>query len=61
MPADLAAQCQDPGVKAGRDARRELARNRAALADCKKRHRDMVTFYGDVRQLHNGEEIGSLD
>lgn len=50
LPADLAALCKDPGVRAGRDARRELARNRAALADCKKRHRDTVQFYGDVRQ-----------
>ena len=49
LPADLAAGCADPGVRAGRSALTELARNRKALAECRRRHGDTVTFYDDLR------------
>lgn len=52
MPADLEALCEDPGVKAGRDARFEIAVQRKFLALCRQRHRDTVKFYKEVRRLY---------
>nr|WP_321457223.1 hypothetical protein [uncultured Cohaesibacter sp.] len=52
LPADLAMLCEDPGVKAGRDMRVELAIQRKFLALCRNRHRDTVAFYNQVRQLY---------
>lgn len=49
LPGDLAALCYDPGKRLGYDAKGELARNRAALLDCRKKHRDTVAFYNDQR------------
>ena len=49
LPGNLVAGCADPGVRAGRDARGELARNRQALATCARRHRDTVAFYDGIR------------
>jgi hypothetical protein len=51
LPADLAATCPDPGVKAGQDARAALARNRSAFKACRARHKDAVDFYTKVRRL----------
>ena len=50
MPADLRMRCGDPGVRAGKDTRIELARNRKALAACNHRHRDTVKFYDDTKR-----------
>jgi len=50
LPHDLAATCEDPGVRGGRSAITELARNRKALADCRQRHTDTVVFYDDLRE-----------
>lgn len=49
LPHDLAAECADPGVRGGKSATTEIARNRKALADCKARHRDTVGFYDGLR------------
>jgi hypothetical protein len=49
LPADLALACRDPGVRAGQPALGELARNRLALAECSRKHRDTVTFYEELR------------
>ena len=48
LPGDLATACRDPGVRAGKTMLGELARNRLALAECSKKHRDTVTFYGTL-------------
>lgn len=45
MHTSLTKRCYDPGVREGKDARVELARNRRALATCRKRHRDTVRTY----------------
>jgi len=50
MPYQLKAKCPDPGVRAGKDARVELARNRKALSTCSKRHQGTVKFYGRVKK-----------
>jgi hypothetical protein len=55
LPADLAAGCADPGVRAGRSALTERARNRQALAECRRRHGDTVTFYDDLRTRLGGQ------
>jgi hypothetical protein len=49
LPAHLGIACHDPGVAAGQPALAALARNRQALAECKRRHRDTVAFTRDVR------------
>jgi hypothetical protein len=49
LPAHLGIDCPDPGVKSGQPAVAALALNRQALATCKRRHRDTVSFYRDVR------------
>lgn len=55
LPADLAVGCYDPGVRAGRSALTELARNRQALAECRRRHGETVTFYDDLRAGLGGQ------
>lgn len=50
LPGELAADCRDPGVRAGRPVLVEFARNRVALAECRRVHRDTVTFYEDIRR-----------
>lgn len=55
LPADLATLCKDPGVRAGRDVRVELATQRKFLALCSNRHRDTVKFYNQVRALYEEE------
>jgi len=50
LPSDLRQACADPGVRAGHDVRAELARNRYALAACKRKHAGMIDFYDDVRE-----------
>lgn len=42
------AECTDPGV--GAEAIVALAENRVALADCARRHANVVRQYNDVRQ-----------
>jgi hypothetical protein len=49
LPAHLGIACHDPGVTAGQPALVAVARNRQALAECKRRHRDTVAFTRDVR------------
>jgi len=49
LPAHLRIACHDPGVSSGQPALAALARNRQALAECKRRHRDTVAFTRDVR------------
>lgn len=48
LPGNLASSCTDPGVRA-QPVQIELARNRQALATCKKRHRDLVRYYDRLR------------
>ena len=55
-PAELAQTCPDPGVRAGKPALSELARNRVALAQCRDRHERLVTFYGEVKRGRDGNE-----
>lgn len=50
LPADLAAPCIDPGVEVGKTLVGEFARNRQALADCKRRHARTVSFYTNLRK-----------
>ncbi len=50
MPANLSAPCRDPGVTAGRPVLSEFARSRQALAECKRKQRDTVAFYSDLRE-----------
>lgn len=50
LPGNLVTACADPGVRAGKSFGLELARNREALAVCSHKHRDTVTFYGDLRK-----------
>jgi hypothetical protein len=45
LPGDLAVVPRDPGVRAGRDARVELAVNRKALAECRDQYVDLKTHY----------------
>lgn len=55
-PADLTEACPDPGVRAGKPALSELARNRVALAKCRDRHGRLVTFYRDVKRGRDGND-----
>ena len=55
LPYDLAADCDDPGVRGGKSAITEIARNRKALAECKARHRDTVGFYDGLRAKMGAE------
>ena len=54
LPGSLATACRDPGVTAGRTALAELARQRQALAECRRKHRDTVAFYDDLRRRLGG-------
>lgn len=45
--------CHDPGVKDGAIAQSELATNRLALADCKRRHGRVVEQYQDAEERSN--------
>jgi hypothetical protein len=49
IPANLAVACRDPGVTAGRPVLSEFARNRQSLAECRRKHRDLVAYYNDLR------------
>lgn len=51
------AECDDPGV--GSEAISSLAQNRVALADCARRHANVVQQYNDVRG-RMGVEKGPL-
>lgn len=53
LSASLVAKCSDPGVRAGKPALTELARNRLALAECSHKHRDIVSFYQDLERRHH--------
>lgn len=55
LPGTLALDCHDPGVRADRPVLVEFAHNRLALADCRRRHRDTVSFYDDLRQGATGQ------
>lgn len=47
--ADLAVDCPDPGIRLGKQAKGELARNRA-WGQCERaKRRATVKFYNDVR------------
>lgn len=50
LPGGIATECRDPGVGAGRPVLSEFARNRQALAECRRKHRDTVRFYDGVRK-----------
>lgn len=50
------AGCYDPGVD--RDAFVAVGENRVALADCRRRHKNVVDQYNDVR-LNLGTGKGS--
>lgn len=49
LPANLSTPCRDPGVTAGRPVLSEFARSRQALAECRRKHRDLVAYYTDLR------------
>ncbi len=49
IPTNLSTRCADPGVRAGKDARLELARNRAWGKCERRRADDAVSFYNDQR------------
>ena len=54
LPSALAVTPPDPGVRAGRDARLELARSRAALAQCRGQYEDFKGFYERLRKPVKG-------
>ncbi len=54
LPASLSQPCADPGVRVGRTVEGEFARNRQALAACKRKQRDTVTFYNNARSRLGG-------
>lgn len=47
MPATTASPCVDPGVDS--DAYVALTDARVALAACRRKHKDAVAFYQDVK------------
>lgn len=49
IPGNLASACRDPGVRSGQPVLNEFARNRQALAECRRKHRDSVAFYDQLR------------
>lgn len=49
LRADLAVDCEDPGVREGRNAKVELARNRAWGKCERAKHRATVKFYDAIR------------
>lgn len=55
-PADLVEPCPDPGVRTGKPALAELARNRLALAQCRDRHGRLVDFYRGVKRGRDGND-----
>jgi hypothetical protein len=50
MPQSTASPCKDPGVKADAPVLTEFAKNRLALAECKRKHANAVKFYDDMRR-----------
>jgi hypothetical protein len=50
MPQSTASPCKDPGVKADEPVLTEFAKNRLALAECKRKHANAVKFYNDMRR-----------
>ncbi len=50
MPQSTASPCKDPGVKSGAPVLTEFAKNRLALAECKRKHANAVKFYDDIRR-----------
>ena len=48
LPIDIAAACRDPGVKAGQPVVSEFAKNRAALASCRRGGLGNAAFYNDL-------------
>lgn len=50
MPGQLRASCPDPGVRAGKDARIELARTRKALATCAAKKNGAVKLYDQTKR-----------
>lgn len=50
LPGSLSLDCRDPGVRPNRPVLGEFSRNRLALAECRRVHRDTVNFYNDVRR-----------
>ena len=50
LPAAERADCAQPGLKAGDQAKIALARHRVALADCAARHARVVRFYDGVKR-----------
>jgi len=50
LAAADAETCPDPGVREGGNAKTELATNRLAFADCKRRHGRVVKQYQDAEQ-----------
>lgn len=50
LAAGDAEPCPDPGVKDGANSKAELATNRLAFADCKRRHGRVVKQYQDAEQ-----------
>lgn len=49
LPGELANACGDPGVRAGQPVLNEFGRTRQALAECRRKHRDVVRFYDRLR------------
>lgn len=50
MPSHLSALCSAPAVKEGADLRSIAARLAGAFTACKRRHRDTLAFYADLRR-----------
>jgi hypothetical protein len=55
LPGNLSTPCKDPGVRAGQPVLIELGRNRAALIECKNKHRDIVSFTDRLRAAFSGK------
>lgn len=47
MPLDLREPCPEPGID--ENALVALVQHRGALAGCRQKHRDAVSFYDDVK------------
>lgn len=54
LEAELMQPCRDPGVRAGKNAKGELARNRQYAACSRRKHADTVAAYEDVRKANAG-------
>ncbi|MDZ7822997.1 MAG: hypothetical protein U5K75_02425 [Ahrensia sp.] len=60
IPALDALACRDPGVTAGQPALNQLAENRLALGECRRRHGRVVNFYKDLQAGHTARELSAI-